>query len=67
MNAELEMLRAFYAAWVGLHTIPRTPGNRRKQEAAAQLLVDRAHELRNLYQAEHAEHPVIEIVEAANE
>lgn len=61
MNAELTLLRDFYAAWVGLHSIPRTPGKRKQQEEAAQKMVDCAHALRTLYQAEHAPMP-----EAAN-
>jgi hypothetical protein len=54
LDAELELLRIFYACWVGLHTIPRTLGNRRKQEEAAQRLVDAANGLRNFYQSGHA-------------
>jgi len=40
---ELEMLRAFYLAWVRLHTIPRVPENREKQENAAIDMTEAAH------------------------
>lgn len=65
-RAELEMLREFYRAWLGLHGTSRTPGSRRKLEACAQLLVDRHHELQNLASIGKNDHPLI-AVEAANE
>ena len=48
-DIERGMLRAFYSSWVALHKIPRDNLHRHKQEAAAQLLVDRAHELKEFY------------------
>jgi hypothetical protein len=45
---ELEMLRAFFAAWESLHSIPNKPENRRKSEAAAEALVEAAHAIRAL-------------------
>lgn len=55
MNAELTLLRDFYSAWVALHTIPRSMGNRRRQEEAAQALVDCAHRVANFDGSRHAE------------
>lgn len=52
---EIEMLRAFYASWVSLHKIPRDKLHRNKQEAAAQALVDQAHELAEFYQSAKAQ------------
>jgi len=40
---ELEMLRAFYLEWVGLHTLDRTEENRSMLELKAQNLVEAAH------------------------
>lgn len=48
-DTEIGMLREFYRSWVALHTIPKDKLHRRKQEAAAQLLVDNAHVLRLFY------------------
>lgn len=45
---ELKLLWAFFGAWEALHAIPNTQGNRRKAEAAAEVLVDAAHALRTL-------------------
>ena len=49
---ECDMLRAFYIAWVDMHKIPRDPLHRRKMEVAAQLLVDRAHDLKEFYKSQ---------------
>ena len=38
---ELEMLRQFYLAWVGMHSLPRD--NRDAMEQAAQYLMECAH------------------------
>lgn len=38
---ELEMLRQFYTAWVGLHSLPRE--NKDAMEQAAQYLMECAH------------------------
>lgn len=56
-HLELEMLRAFYLSWVGLHKIPRDKLHRRKQEAQAQLMVDNAHTLQNFYASREPERP----------
>jgi len=48
-TVELDLLREFYANWVGLHTLKRDAIHRRKQESAAQELVDSAHALRIFY------------------
>jgi hypothetical protein len=42
-DLELELLRDFYACWCQLHSIPRDSLHRKKQELAAQRLVDSAH------------------------
>lgn len=55
---EMEMLRAFYVAWVTLHKIPRDKVHRRKQELSAQALVDAAHTLRAFYQAHDYRDPI---------
>lgn len=59
MNAEMELLRAFYIAWADFHKIKRDSLHRRQQEAAAQGMLDCAHALRIFYQAQHA--PKIEV------
>ena len=41
---ELEMLRQFYGAWVGLHTLPREDSD--AMEQAAQYLMECAHVVR---------------------
>lgn len=48
-DIEMDMLREFYRSWIALHTIPKDKLHRRQQEAAAQLLVDNAHTLKNFY------------------
>lgn len=45
-SAELELYKAFFDAWEGLHEIPNDKLHRGKKEAAAQLLVDRCHSIR---------------------
>lgn len=48
-SPELDLLREFYVAWVDLHKIPRDKLHRRKQEVAAQKLVDCGHALKFFY------------------
>lgn len=57
-NVELDLLREFYTAWVGLHKIPRDKLHRRKQENAAQKLVDCGHALRQFYQSHEYRDPL---------
>lgn len=45
-KTELLMLREFFSFWSELHALPRTKENRRKQEQAAQNMVDAAHTVR---------------------
>jgi hypothetical protein len=45
-RTELLMLREFFSFWSQLHALPRTKENRRKQEEAAQNMVDAAATLR---------------------
>jgi hypothetical protein len=62
---ELAMLRDFYTKWAGLHSIPRDKLHRRKQEFAAQEMVDAAHTLANFYRihpAREEEKPRLELV-----
>lgn len=49
IDVELDALREFYRAWVRLHSIPRDALHRKKQEAAAQEMVDQHHFLAKLY------------------
>jgi hypothetical protein len=60
---ELDMLRAFYQSWIGLHKIPRDKLHRRKQEAAAQLLVDNAHTVQRFYDSMQPEKASLRLVE----
>lgn len=57
-HIELGMLREFYASWVGLHRIPRDKHHRKKQEVAAQLLVDMHHDLARFYKVNTERSPV---------
>lgn len=45
-KTELLMLREFFSFWSELHALPRTKENRKKQEQAAQNMVDAAHTVR---------------------
>jgi len=49
-NVEMGLLREFYVAWIALHKLPRDKLHRKKQENAAQTLVDAGHALRLYYQ-----------------
>lgn len=40
---ELEMLRAFYLAWVGLHSTDRKLSNKEIMQIKAQMLVEAGH------------------------
>lgn len=44
---ELEMLRAFYLAWVGLHSMKRIKSNEEIMQIKAQMLVDAGHDVAN--------------------
>ena len=59
-ETEMILLRSFYLAWQHLHSIPRKPQNRRRQEDAAQELVDAANTLKNFYEAQQK--PKLELV-----
>lgn len=58
IQAELQLLREFYASWVYLHTIPRDHLHRKKQETAAQELVDAGHALRAFYHLHPEQNPL---------
>lgn len=62
---ELAMLREFYKSWVALHKIPRDKLHRKKQEVAAQVLVNNAHTLANYYESMQPERPALHLVEEA--
>ena len=61
-DAELGMLRAFYRSWIAFHKIPRDKLHRRKQETAAQIMLDNAHDLQNYYKSQQPEKPLLEVV-----
>ncbi len=48
-DAELQLLRDFYASWVNMHTIARDGLHRKQQEEAAQVLVNNGHALKLFY------------------
>lgn len=57
-QVEMDLLREFYVTWVSLHKIPRDKLHRKKQEAAAQTLVDCGHSLRIFYQGNDYRDPM---------
>lgn len=62
VEAELVLLRAFYVAWGAFHSIPRDVVHRRRQEAAAQEMVDAANTLKIFYEANASKRPKLELV-----
>lgn len=48
-EAELGVLREFYAAWEAFHKVPKDELHRDKREQAAQAMVGHAHILRRMY------------------
>lgn len=55
---ERDMLREFYGAWRDFHEIPRDRVHRRKQELAAQRLVDANATLASYYTLRPESNPV---------
>lgn len=48
VDAELELLRDFYGAWLAFHAIDTHPKNRHPKEIAAQRIVDCVQRLKNM-------------------
>lgn len=52
MDAELEMLREFFACWEAFHATPKDRLHRKQLEAAAQRMLDAANTIRRYRKVE---------------